>query len=41
MSEIFQTDEEEHVLLFDKFYREKIVEEKRFDVDKTVIIGQI
>lgn len=41
MSEIFQTEKEEHVLMFDKFYRDKIVEECRFDVEKTLIIGQV
>lgn len=41
MTEIFQTENEEHVLMFDKFQRDKIVEEKRFEVDKTIIIGQV
>lgn len=38
--EIFQTEDEEHVQIFDKLYRDKIVDDRRFDVEKTIIIGQ-
>lgn len=40
MIEIFQTEDEEHVQMFDKLYRDKIVDDRRFDVEKTIIIGQ-
>jgi len=40
MMEIFQTEDEEHVQIFDKLYRDKIVDDRRFDVEKTIIIGQ-
>lgn len=40
MAEIFQTEDEEHVQMFDKLYRDKIVDDRRFDVEKTIIIGQ-